>query len=77
MKKKFNLKIIKIAIIGLGYVGLPLALKIAKQRVCLLTKRKIKRLVFGYDINKNRIKELGKGLDKNKEFTKKQIKNIK
>ena len=37
---------LKLAIIGLGYVGLPLALEFAK-----------KRLVIGFDINKERIKE--------------------
>ena len=43
-----------VGIIGLGYVGLPLALEIAKQKTCLLTKGKLERTVFGYDIDKNR-----------------------
>ena len=42
----------KIAIIGLGYVGLPLAVAFAE-----------KYKVFGYDINKLRIKELKGGYD--------------
>ena len=42
----------KIAIIGLGYVGLPLAVEFAKQF-----------LVVGFDINKQRIKELNSGVD--------------
>jgi len=42
----------KIAIIGLGYVGLPLAVEFAK-----------KFTVIGYDINPLRIKELAKGHD--------------
>ncbi len=42
----------KIAIIGLGYVGLPLALEFGKK-----TK------VIGFDINENRINELNKGID--------------
>jgi len=42
----------KIAIIGLGYVGLPLAVEFAK-----------KFTVFGYDINPLRIQELAKGHD--------------
>ncbi len=49
-------KNIKIAIIGMGYVGLPLALEFAK-----------KRFVIGFDINKRRIKELKLGIDKNLE----------
>ena len=43
-----------VAIIGLGYVGLPLAYRDCPKKYLLLTK-KIKRFVFGYDINKNRI----------------------
>lgn len=58
---------LQISIIGLGYVGLPLALEFAKK----------KRRVIGFDINKKRIYELKSGLDKNLEFTKKEIKSIK
>ena len=54
-----KIKEIKLAVIGLGYVGLPLALEFAK-----------KRSVIGYDLNKDRIEELNSGLDKNKEFDK-------
>ena len=43
---------IKIAIIGLGYVGLPLAVEFAK-----------KYKVIGFDINQNRIEELEKNND--------------
>jgi UDP-N-acetyl-D-galactosamine dehydrogenase len=50
----FNNK--KIAVIGLGYVGLPLAIEFGK-----------KFSVLGFDINKNRILELSKGEDKTKE----------
>jgi UDP-N-acetyl-D-galactosamine dehydrogenase len=46
----------KIAVIGLGYVGLPLALEFAK-----------KYDVLGFDINKIRVKELDSGLDRTKE----------
>ena len=53
-----------IGIIGLGYVGLPLALAISK-----------KKFVVGFDKNFERIKELKKGKDRNNEF-KKEIKNI-
>jgi UDP-N-acetyl-D-glucosamine/UDP-N-acetyl-D-galactosamine dehydrogenase len=43
----------KIGIIGLGYIGLPLAIEFGK-----------KYSTVGFDINKNRIGELKKGLDK-------------
>lgn len=52
----------KIAIVGLGYVGLPLSLAFAK-----------KYHTIGFDINKDRVDELGVGVDKNDEFTKKVI----
>jgi UDP-N-acetyl-D-galactosamine dehydrogenase len=43
---------LKIAIIGLGYVGLPLAIEFAK-----------KYRTIGFDINKNRVQELQNGID--------------
>lgn len=46
----------KIAVIGLGYVGLPLAIEFGK-----------KFSVLGFDINKDRILELSKGEDRTKE----------
>ena len=60
-------KNLKISIIGLGYVGLSLALEFSK-----------KRKVIGFDVNEKRIKELKSGVDKNLEFNKKEIfKNLK
>ncbi|NDP21663.1 MAG: nucleotide sugar dehydrogenase [Paludibacter sp.] len=43
---------IKIAVIGLGYVGLPLAIEFGK-----------KYKVLGYDINQSRVEELQQGID--------------
>ena len=60
---KLDKKNLNLAVIGLGYVGLPLALEFAK-----------KRKVVGFDINETRIKELNNGIDKNQEFTKQEIK---
>ncbi len=62
-KKTKNLKL---AIIGLGYVGLPLALEFAK-----------KRKLIGFDINKKRIQELNAGVDKNLEFNKNKLEKLK
>jgi UDP-N-acetyl-D-galactosamine dehydrogenase len=59
-------KDLKLAVIGLGYVGLPLALEFAK-----------KRKVIGFDVNKQRIKELKSGFDRNLESTKSELKNKK
>ena len=66
-----------VLIIGLGYVGLPLALKLASQKSCLLTGKKLERFVFGYDINNQRIKELSSGFDRNGIFSEEEIKKTK
>ena len=66
---KFNLPPLyncSIAVIGLGYVGLPLAIAIANQKRCILSKEKIKRRVIGFDLDISRINELKKGFDRNK-----------
>ena len=59
MKK---LKDCKIAVIGLGYVGLPLAVAFGKRYP-----------TFGFDINHKRLNELRKGHDKTQELTAEQI----
>ena len=60
INKKF-----KICVIGLGYVGLPLALEFSKQFK-----------VVGYDINEKRIKSLKKSKDINKETLVNYNKNL-
>ncbi len=57
-----------ISIIGLGYVGLPLAVEFAKQKRCLLSGKTLNRKVIGFDINKKRINELEEGFDKTNEI---------
>ena len=52
-----------IALIGLGYVGLPLAVEFGK-----------KRTVIGFDTNKNRIEQLKKGIDLTMETSSKELK---
>ena len=56
----------KAAIIGIGYVGLPLAIELSNYID-----------VIGFDINNNKIKDLKKGLDKNSQYSSKKIKNSK
>tara|TARA_B100001248_G_scaffold203096_1_gene157281 strand:- start:8779 stop:10137 length:1359 start_codon:yes stop_codon:yes gene_type:complete len=68
-----NLEECSIGIIGLGYVGLPLALQIANKKKSLISKKRLKRKVLGFDIKKNRINQLEKGIDINKIFSKKKI----
>jgi len=55
---------LKICVIGLGYVGLPIYLKLSKYYK-----------IIGFDKNKKRINELKKGNDYNLEYTKKQLLN--
>ena len=57
-----------VAIIGLGYVGLPLAVEFAKRKECILSGELLERKIIGFDINKKRLEELEKGIDKTKEI---------
>ncbi len=58
------MKINKICIIGLGYVGLPLAHAFSE-----------KYEVVGFDINEKRIEELNSGYDRTEELSKLQVKD--
>ena len=56
----------KISIIGLGYVGLPLALEFSKKYLCV-----------GFDISKSRVKELNAKYDCNNEYDNSTLQNSK
>ena len=62
MLEKIMISNKKISIIGLGYVGLPLATEFAK-----------KYKVVGYDISTIRVEELKKGKDRTKEIKNKKL----
>ena len=55
----------KIGVIGLGYVGLPLAVELAK-----------KHQVIGFDVNQTRVDELNNGVDKTLEITGGQLSSL-
>ena len=57
---------ISIAVIGLGYVGLPLSIEFSK-----------KYSVIGFDLSKNRINQLKRNHDKTKEISEAQLKTSK
>src|SRR6476646_3294710 len=59
MYKELVAKEKKLAVIGLGYVGLPIALEFAK-----------KISVIGFDINQSRIEMMKKGIDPSNELDK-------
>jgi UDP-N-acetyl-D-galactosamine dehydrogenase len=61
LSKRLSVKIL--SVIGLGYVGLPLAVEFSK-----------KYKVIGFDINHKRIEELKKGIDKTLEINEEKLK---
>ena len=56
----------KICIIGLGYVGLPLAARFALKGFDIL----------GFDINRARIEELKNSIDRNNDIDSSEVKNL-
>tara|TARA_B100000242_G_C43052110_1_gene491645 strand:- start:2761 stop:4143 length:1383 start_codon:yes stop_codon:yes gene_type:complete len=66
-----------IAIIGMGYVGLPLAVQFAKSKKCLVTKKSQDKRVIGFDLNNERIQDLKQGFDKTKEISKEKLEGLK
>ncbi|MDC4367726.1 Vi polysaccharide biosynthesis UDP-N-acetylglucosamine C-6 dehydrogenase TviB [Acinetobacter baumannii] len=61
----FQLEQLRIAIIGLGYVGLPLAVEFGKHKPTI-----------GFDINENRILELKNGHDHTLEVSSDELKHV-
>lgn len=59
-----NINNLRIAVVGLGYVGLPLAIEFGK-----------KYTVIGFDINEQRIEELKNGFDRTNEANAEEIKS--
>ena len=57
-----QLDTIRIAVIGLGYVGLPLLIAFSKRYNAI-----------GFDINPTRIESLQKGIDETKQVSKEEI----
>jgi UDP-N-acetyl-D-galactosamine dehydrogenase len=64
MNKKIKNQTARIGVVGLGYVGLPLAIEFGKKYNTL-----------GFDINNTRIKELNSGFDHTLECSCEQIRN--
>ena len=65
-----------IAIIGLGYVGLPLAVEFSRNRRCLLSDTQLKRSIIGFDINNKRLLELQKGRDTTNEINSEDLGSV-
>ena len=59
-----NLLTCSVGIIGLGYVGLPLAIELDKKNNSKYGEFKINRKIIGFDINEKRINELSRNHDR-------------
>jgi len=66
-------KICTIAILGLGYVGLPLAVEFSRTDKCLYSNRELSRKVIGFDVDVSRISELKNGYDRTGELLDEEI----
>ena len=62
-----------VAVIGLGYVGLPLAVEFAKPQPCRRTGDPLQRRVIGFDINSLRLEELRQGIDRTNETSAEEL----
>jgi len=68
-----ELKTCTVAVIGLGYVGLPLAVEFAKSQPCRRTGTALQRRVIGFDVNSQRLEELRKGVDRTNETSAEEL----
>ncbi|MBM5784441.1 MAG: nucleotide sugar dehydrogenase [Cyanobacteria bacterium K_DeepCast_35m_m1_288] len=62
-----------VAVIGLGYVGLPLVVEFAKEQACVRTGAALRRRVIGFDVNHQRLEELRKGHDRTNEISPEEL----
>ena len=65
-----------VAVVGLGYVGLPLAVEFAKPQACHRTGAELNRRVIGFDINSQRLDELRQGIDRTNETSSEELKAV-
>ena len=78
--KEMNLNSVEncsITILGIGYVGLPLAIEFAKKKICKVTGKALEREVIGFDINSKRIEELKNNIDSTNQLNHEEIKILK
>jgi UDP-N-acetyl-D-galactosamine dehydrogenase len=73
MKNFPELPTCTVAVIGLGYVGLPLAVEFAKRQSCRRTGAPLQRRVIGFDINQQRLEELRGGHDRTNETSAEEL----
>ncbi len=71
-----NINNCKIAVLGLGYVGLPLAIEFCRQGNCLISGKQLSRFVIAFDINETRIENLRNKYDYTNQFSKDELHNL-
>ena len=64
-----------VAVIGLGYVGLPLAVEFARLQACHRTGAALQRRVIGFDINCQRLEEL-REVDRTNEASAEELQTV-
>jgi UDP-N-acetyl-D-galactosamine dehydrogenase len=62
-----------VTVIGLGYVGLPLAAAFATPASCVRSGAHLQRRVIGFDINGQRLEELRQGVDRTHETSREEL----
>ena len=72
-----DLKYSHIAVIGLGYVGLPLCIEFARTKNCIRTNKELIRRITGFDLDKERINSLKNNFDITGEITSNELKENK
>ena len=65
-----------IAVLGLGYVGLPLAIEFARKFAAPNVSSSDHGKIIGYDIDRTRIKDLINNFDKTEEITEEMFKGL-
>ncbi|MFN7819292.1 MAG: nucleotide sugar dehydrogenase [Cyanobacteriota bacterium] len=62
-----------VAVIGLGYVGLPLAVTFATPAACIRSGQPLHRRVIGFDVHLQRLQELAQGHDRTNETSREAL----
>jgi UDP-N-acetyl-D-galactosamine dehydrogenase len=65
-----------VCVVGLGYVGLPLAVELSKIRQCHRTSSELNRRIIGFDINSVRVSELKSCIDRTNEISLEDLENL-
>ena len=65
-----------VAVLGLGYVGLPLCVEIGKRQECIVSKKILNRRVIGFDTNVSKIDNLRNAIDTTQQVSGQTLKQL-